>query len=84
VLRLTVLLNPGMLRRCGWLAPNKGGRLPRQHWDRTSRFVPPKTARIWFIKFIPMQVTNTPTRVRSICTPDTVIFAASDTRRRET
>jgi hypothetical protein len=82
--RLTVLLNRGMLRWCGWLLPNKDGRLPRQHWDRTSRFVPPKTARIWFIKSIPRRGTNTLTRVRSICTPGTAIFAASDTRRRET
>ena len=82
--RLTVLLNRGMLRWCGWLVPNKGGRLPQQHWDRTSRFVPPKTARIWFIKSIPRRGTNTLTRVRSNCTPGTAIFAASDTRRRET
>src|SRR5258708_3392060 len=63
--------------------PKSGGGLPRQPWDRMSRFVPPKIAPISFIKFIRLPDTNTPTRARSICTPDTAIFAAFATRRRE-
>src|SRR5713226_4742106 len=71
-------------RRGVWSPPKRGGGLPRQPWDRMSRFVPPKTAPISFIKFIWLPDTNTPTRARSICTPDTAIFAVFATRRRET
>jgi hypothetical protein len=84
VLQLTAPLNRRMLRRFGWLAPKKGGRSPRQPWDRTSRFAAPKTAPTWFIKFIPSQGTNIPMRVHSICTPDMAIFAGFATCKRET
>jgi hypothetical protein len=84
VLRLPALLNRGMLRRFGWLAPKKGERSPRQPWDRTSLFAAPKTAPIWCIRFIPSQGTNIPMRVRLICTPDMAIFAGFAMRKRET
>src|SRR5258708_31895650 len=74
VLRLTALLNCGMLRRFGWLAPQKGERTPPQPGGKKSRFPAPQTAPLSRPKVIPFPRTNIPLPSPLIFKPDIALF----------